>query len=112
VAVNVSQLGCSYPDLAYDVTELAVMVKRVRASSLVEFELAASNGCVFGRWLKLYVYVELGAQGEYRESEREEQSTRRKLFRNCTVYYAETEEQIDNEDYAYDSEEDILIVYW
>jgi hypothetical protein len=88
------------------------MVKRIRASSLAEFELATSNGCVFGKWLKLYVYIELGEQGQYMESEREDLSTKRKLFKNCTVYYAETQEQIDNEDYAYDTQEDILILYW
>jgi|GEM_PF-2975952 len=88
------------------------MVKRIRATSFREFELATSNGCVFGKWLKLYVYVELGKQGVYREIEGEESFTQRKLFRNCTVYYAETQSQIDAEKYTFVTEEDILIVYW
>lgn len=88
------------------------MVKRIKALNINEFEAATSDGAVYGKYLALYVYVELGRKGAYRESPKDDPNTRYQLFRNCAVFYARTQEQIRNEEYEYDTQEDILIVYY
>lgn len=88
------------------------MVKRVRAASLPEFQLAASDGAVYGKYRNIDVYVELGQEGEYRQSDREEQNAQHQLFRNCIIYYAESEEAADNGIFVQQTFESIVIVYW
>lgn len=88
------------------------MVKRIKALNISEFEAATSDGAVYGKYLGLYVYVELGREGVYGESPKDDPNTMYQLFRNCTVFYARTIEQIRNEEYEYDTTEDILIVYY
>lgn len=88
------------------------MVKRIKALNINEFEAATSDGAVYGKYLGIYVYVELGKEGLYRESPKDDPNTRYQLFRNCTVLYARTIEQLRNEEYEYDTTEDILIVYY
>lgn len=88
------------------------MVKRIKALNINEFEAATSDGAVYGKYLGLYVYVELGKEGEYRENPKDDPNTRYQLFRNCSVFYARTIEQIRKEEYEYDTQEDILIVYY
>ncbi len=88
------------------------MVKRIRAINRWEFEKAASDGAVYGKYLGVYVYAELGREDKYRENSKDDPSTRYRLFRNCTAFYARTLEQLRNEDYEYDTQENILIVYY
>jgi hypothetical protein len=88
------------------------MVKRIRALNRQEFEAATSNGAVYGKYLSVYVYAELGREDRYRESPKDDSSTSYRLFRNCTAFYARTLDQLRNGDYEYDTLEDILIVYY
>lgn len=88
------------------------MVKRVLAASLAEFELAVSDGAVYGKYRNIDVYVELGQEGEYTVSDREDQKAQHKLFRNCTIHYAESESACDNGIFVHQTFESTLIVYW
>lgn len=88
------------------------MGKRIRALNRQEFEAATSDGAVYGKYLGVYVYAELGREGVYRESPKDDPKTRYRLFRDCTAFYARTLEQLRNEDYEYDTQEDMIIVYY
>lgn len=88
------------------------MVKRTRALNKQEFEAATSDGAVYGKYLKVYAYIELGQEGRYQESSRDDQNTRYRLFKNCTAFYTTTLEQLKSGDFEYDTQEDVLIVYY
>lgn len=64
-----------------------------------EFDAAQSNGYVYGQLRRktvIPVYVELGQQLNRRPSPNDKPNTKYKFFKGCTVYVAETEEQLDN----------------
>jgi len=88
------------------------MVKRIRAINRREFEAATTEGAVYGKYLGVYVYVELGREDRYRESPKDDPSASYRLFRNCTAFYARSLEQLRNGDFEYDTQESILIVYY
>jgi len=88
------------------------MVKRIRSLNRREFEAATSDEAVYGKYLGVYVYVELGREDMYQESPKDDPSKSYRLFRNCTAFYARTLEQLRNGDYEYDTQENILIVYY
>lgn len=68
-----------------------------------EFSAAESKGYVYGQIRRkntFPVYVELGVEQEYRPSPKDDPNTEYRLFTACTIYVAETEEQLDNEQFA------------
>lgn len=77
------------------------MVVRVKTPH-EEFEAAANNGYIYG-WLvrksSLPAYVELGTERDYSPSPKDNPNTEYRYFVNCTVCVAETEEELDREEY-------------
>lgn len=74
-------------------------IKTIRA----EFEAAHSNGYVYGQIVRqevFPVYVELGSEREYIPSPNDDPMTEYRFFTNCTIYAAETEEQLDRGQYV------------
>jgi hypothetical protein len=68
-----------------------------------EFDAAQANGYVYGqvRLAKIFfVYVELGAEREYNPSPKDDPKTEYRFFVNCTLWFAESESQLDNGDYV------------
>jgi len=60
-----------------------------------EFKLACSHGCVYGEIVKrgiIYAYVELGNERPYQSQETLKIDV--KYFINCTVFFAESEEDL------------------
>lgn len=55
--------------------------------------------------------MELGIEREYRPSPNDDPNTEYRLFIACTVYYAETEEQLDDEQYVAVEENVTVIIY-
>lgn len=66
-------------------------MKRIKAAPL-EFAQAQTNGSVYGKWNKLYVYVELGQEVGYTPRSDDDPNTKYKMFRNCEISYTDTEE--------------------
>ncbi len=67
-----------------------------------EFSAATNNGYVYGRLVRkspLPTYVELGTERDYTPSPKDDPNTEYRYFVNCTVCVAETEEELDREDY-------------
>jgi len=63
-----------------------------------EYELACSNGCAYGLVdgnSNLYAYVELGLEGEYNPQKDREWLEERRFFRNCEVFFALKQENLD-----------------
>ncbi|MBV8884512.1 MAG: hypothetical protein JO235_11025 [Chroococcidiopsidaceae cyanobacterium CP_BM_RX_35] len=88
------------------------MVKRIRASNQQEFNAATSEGAVYGKYLGVYVYVELGKEEIYRGSLKDDPNTQYKLFRNCRVFYTETLEDLRAGICVHETDENILIVFY
>lgn len=88
------------------------MSKRIRALNRQEFEAAASDGAVYGKYLDIDVYVELGVEGNYRESAKDDPNTQYRLFRNCTIFYAASSEDLDAGIFVHETQENVVIVYY
>lgn len=88
------------------------MIKRIRALNRREFEAAISDGAVYGKYLQVYVYAELGKEGIYRESPLDDPNTEHRLFRNCRVFYTETLEDLRAGVFVHESDEPMLIVFY
>lgn len=68
-----------------------------------EFNSAKSFGYVYGyivRKERFSVYVELGKEQDYILSSGDNTDTEFKFFVNSTVYIAETDEQLDKQNYV------------
>ena len=87
------------------------MSKRIRALNRQEFEAAASDGAVYGKYLDVHVYVELGVEGNYRESAKDNSNTQYWLFR-CTIFYAASREDLDAGIFVHETQENVVIVYY
>lgn len=61
------------------------MIKRIQALDELEFEVAKSNECIYGKYRQLYIYIKLRTEQEYIERPNDDLKTRYKLFRNCTI---------------------------
>jgi hypothetical protein len=75
-----------------------IRVKTIRA----EFEAARSSGYVYGQIVRqtvFPVYIELGKEREYTASPNDNPNTEYRFFAKCSVYVAETEDQLDRENY-------------
>ncbi len=67
-----------------------------------EFSAAESGGFVYGKWIRheaIPAYVELGTESEYSPSPRDNPNTDYRLFRNCTINIASTEDAVDSGDF-------------
>jgi hypothetical protein len=63
-----------------------------------DFDIAESDGWVDGLLQGrrgLYVYVELGKEMEYVTRPSDDPMTEYRIFRNCSVFFANTREQLD-----------------
>jgi hypothetical protein len=92
------------------------MIKHIKALDSREFEEAESNGSVYGQYKLdkkwIYVYVELGTEGEYREHFKDDPKTQYRFFRKCVIYYSETLEQLENANVQYENRDKDIILYW
>jgi hypothetical protein len=74
-------------------------VLRVKASNNEEFDEAISGGCVYGKVVTTrpiyFVYVDLGKQGKYQRTTKDDEQTDYKIFYNCKVYSALSEEDLE-----------------
>lgn len=82
-----------------------------------EFLAAKSNEYVDGEIIyykkKVYVYVELGKEGTYYRSYKDDENTSYRLFRQCKIYYAETAVKRNEGDFKNKRGilKDIVIIY-
>ncbi|MDZ4878437.1 MAG: hypothetical protein CLLPBCKN_007872 [Chroococcidiopsis cubana SAG 39.79] len=79
-----------------------------------EFEAGENGGYVYGkiqRQRSFPVYVELGIEQEYIPSSQDNSKTEYRLFQKCNVFVAETDEELDREEYIYSSLNVTVIIY-
>lgn len=74
----------------------------------IEFQGAESNGFAYGRDLKkkikgscYSVFIRLGEEKPYTYREWEDPSLECRLFKECHISYAESDEKVDDEDYLF-----------
>ncbi len=87
-----------------------IRIKTIRE----EFEAAEENGYVYGEIIRkksFPVYIELGREVNYIPSPSDNPKTDYRLFRECHIFVAETNEQLDREDFVYDQEGESVIIY-
>jgi hypothetical protein len=88
----------------------AIRVKTIRE----EFDAAISDGCVYGEVIRqatFYVYVELGKEVEYTLTQRDDPNAEYKMFINCNVLFAQTQEQLYREENIIESSNLTVIIY-
>lgn len=94
--------------------DLLSMVLRIKASSK-EHEAACSEGCVYGRpngHKDCFAYAELGAEDEsYVPNSRCDSREEHRLFTNCRVYFATTEENLNEGKYEREFYEGKVLVF-
>jgi hypothetical protein len=88
------------------------MIKRIKALNELEFESAKSGEAVYGKYKGLFVYIELGMEGEYQEKPQDDPKTQYRFFRQCKVEYSTTEEESEQGIYQYNETDVDLILYW
>lgn len=88
------------------------MIKRIKALNELEFDSAKSGEPVYGKYKKLFVYIELGKEEECRGNPQDNQKTQYRLFRRCKVEYSKTEEESEQGIYQYDETNIDVILYW
>ncbi|MBW4505125.1 MAG: hypothetical protein KME64_01180 [Scytonematopsis contorta HA4267-MV1] len=89
------------------------MVLRVKVTRL-DFESAASDSWVDGLLQGkkgLWVYVELGTEQEYIPSPSDDPRTEYKLFRGCDVFFARSQEQLEQGNYEAEQINVTVILY-
>lgn len=89
---------------------MVIRVKTVRE----EFEAAETGGYVYGniqRQKTFPVYIELEREEEYIPSSQDDPKTEYRLFRDCNVFVAETDVQLDTGEYIFSSLEVTVIIY-
>lgn len=89
------------------------MVLRIRTRR-EEFIEGNSGGYVYGeiqRQKSFPVYVELGIEEEYIPSSQDNSKTEYRLFKNCTVFVAETDEQLDRGEYILSQTQATVVIY-
>jgi hypothetical protein len=88
----------------------AIRIKAIRE----EFDAAISDGCVYGEVIRqttFYVYVELGKEIEYNLNPKDDPNGEYKMFVNCNVFFTQTQEQMDREDYVSENLNLTVIIY-
>lgn len=79
-----------------------------------EFALAIANGAVYGKVIRaiaIAVYVDLGYSETYSPSPKDDPNTEYKKFSGCTIYYAESDEKLDNREYLNISRNSTVVIY-
>jgi hypothetical protein len=87
-------------------------MRKIKAINIREFKQACSNGEVYGKYRKLYVYIELGIEQDYREHPSDNPKTEYRLFRGCSIEYSETQSQSEEGIYQYSENDVDVILYW
>jgi hypothetical protein len=88
---------------------MVIRVKTIRE----EFESGADGGYIYGeiqRQKKFPVYVDLGTE-EYIPSAKDDTKTEYRLFTGCNAFVAESDEQLDREEYISSSLNVTVIIY-
>lgn len=57
------------------------------------------------------VYVELGIEEDYRYSPSDNINTRYRFFNHCNIFVAETDEQLDREEYLTSMKDESVTIY-
>ncbi|NEP00429.1 MAG: hypothetical protein F6K58_17460 [Symploca sp. SIO2E9] len=89
------------------------MVIRIRVTR-PEFEAASNHGYVYGQIIRrriFPVYVELGIESNYLPFPKDDPKTEYRFFKDCHLYLAETEEQLDREEYLSESLGIAIVIY-
>ncbi len=88
--------------------------RKVKAKNAKEFDAACANGCVYGKLLSsrpvFFVYVDLGREGEYENKAGDDKKTEYKIFFNCDISFAETQEDLKNGNYCQELLDQTVIV--
>lgn len=87
-------------------------MKRIKALNKQEFEQSCSDGTVYGQYLGLMVYLELGEETEYREHPKDDPKTDYRKFNNCYIEYAETLQELEEGNPKATDDKNIVILYW
>jgi hypothetical protein len=84
----------------------------------IEFEGAKSNGFAYGQDLSrrvkgscYSVFIRLGEEKPYTYRESEDSSIECRFFKDCSIFYAENDEKVDNEDYLFTLPMVNIIIY-
>lgn len=79
-----------------------------------DFDAAESNGWVDGQIQGregLWVYVELGKEQEYIHRPSDNPKTEYRMFRECSVFFANSQQQLELGDYLAEESNVTVIVY-
>lgn len=89
------------------------MILKVLASRK-EFDTACAGGCVYGQFQgqqNIYIYAELGQELPYNSKPSDDPKTSYRLFTNCDVFFAESQAQLDDNDFATEILNSTVIIY-
>jgi hypothetical protein len=87
------------------------MVKRIRALNKQEFEAATSDGAVYRKYLKYTHTLSWVKKAGIRKA-LETTKTQGIAYSKTAAFYTTTLEQLKSGDFEYDTQEDVLIVYY
>ncbi len=93
---------------------------RIKALDQLEFDGAASDGYVYGtlpkyvnsRWQTFYVFAWLGKEANYQVTSKDDPNAGYKMFLDCTVRVAATQQKLDAEDFLAEESGLTVIIYW
>ncbi len=89
------------------------MLLRIKVSRL-DFQAACSDGWVDGQWQGkkgMYVYSELGLEQDYISGVNDDPKTSYRIFQNCAVFIAKSQEQLESEEYEANFPSVTVIIY-
>ncbi|MEH2363525.1 hypothetical protein [Nostoc sp.] len=79
-----------------------------------DFEESASDGWVDGQVQGrsgIWVYIELGKEVEYSPRPSDDPKTDYKCFKGCGVFYAKSQEMLEEEEWLFTDENVTVIIY-
>jgi hypothetical protein len=80
----------------------------------IEFYSANNNGYVYGKFIarpSLFVYADLGTEKPYTPNPKDDPNAEYRLFVNCDLYFAISDESLDDEIYVSKKFGEVLIIY-
>lgn len=89
------------------------MVLRIKAVRQ-EFDAACAGGCVYGQFQgqrDVLVYAELGRELPYTSKPNDDPKTNYRLFVNCDVFFAKSQEQLNDGDFDTEILDSTVIIY-
>ncbi len=101
------------PKINVTVVRYKVMILSIKAIRN-EFNAACAGGCVYGRFQgqsRVYVYAELGQEKSYLPKPSDDPKTNYRLFINCDVFFAESEEQLNSGFFATEIFNSTVVIY-